>query len=753
MGSAGGAARHERREADGTMDSSRAGPIVSVIMANWNGATFIAAAVRSVLRQTQPALELILSDDGSSDDSVARAEAAAAGDPRLVVLRHSQQSGPAAARNRALAAARGRWIAIVDNDDYIHPERLERMVCAAEADGADIAADDLLVFFDDEDRPPRPQLRGALAHAPSWIDAAAYARSNVLLSGGVQFGYLKPIFRRVGPDGCAPRYDESLTIAEDSDLVQRLLIAGWRMRLYPELGYFYRKHTRSISHRLKAEQVEAMLAACARLDPGSDGPLRRALNRQERALRDAHAFARLIEALKARDLGAALGWALRRPAVLPMLSEPIKARLFPVRPHTPVAPAAPRVVLISRQRLVGATNGSSAYVLAIAGALREAGLDVDFIGASPKIFGRWAMLKLRPEISVFDRYLIHGGVRIGPLLLARDPRVWMNSALAVLQRGLDKLGLGAIRLSTPAEYAQGAQATRADQLYIARHAGRGVAAVLCDYGFTAPLAPFAMAPDAPSLIIMHDLMSARVTDRSAEHLSPEVLALTPEKEFRLLGLTDAVIAIQAEEGDKVRAALPRTRVLLAPHAVNTVPAPQPGQDDLLLFVGSNTSPNIVGLEWFFREAWAPIRAARPNAELMVAGTVARGLNGPTPEGVRMLGVVGDLGPLYRDAGVVISPLHTGSGLKIKLIEALAAGKALVGTSVTAQGVETIVADAMAWRDDGPGFAAATARLLGDTEQRRALGARALACAQAHFSAKACFSGLVAYLRERRAEAS
>ena len=101
-------------------------PRVTVIMANYNGATHIAAAVRSVLRSTEKALELIVSDDGSSDDSVAIVRGIR--DARIVLLESERATGPAAARNRALAVARGAWIAIVDSDDFIHPERLERLL-------------------------------------------------------------------------------------------------------------------------------------------------------------------------------------------------------------------------------------------------------------------------------------------------------------------------------------------------------------------------------------------------------------------------------------------------------------------------------------------------------------------------------------------------------------------------------------------------------------------------------------------------
>jgi succinoglycan biosynthesis protein ExoO len=151
------------------------------------------------------------------------------------------------------------------------------------------------------------------------------------------------------------------------------------------------------------------------------------------------------------------------------------------------------------------------------------------------------------------------------------------------------------------------------------------------------------------------------------------------------------------------------------------------------------------MHWFFQEIWPAVRAARPKARLKVAGSVDRAL-GPAPEGASFLGVVDDLAPLYREAGVVISPLYTGSGLKIKLIEALAAGKAVVGTPVTAQGVEELVADAIMVERAPGAFAAATAALLGDRDRRERLGAAALACARSHFSTKATFAGLVALVR-------
>lgn len=295
-------------------------PRVSVVMANLNGAAHIADAVRSVLRQTETSLELIVSDDGSDDDSLAAACAAAESDARLVLLRSETRTGPAAARNRAVEAARGGWIAIVDNDDRIEPTRLKTLIDAAEQDGADIAADDLLTFYEDD---MGPRHRHLDIKAPRWVDAAEYAESNLFMRGGAQLGYLKPAFRRAAMQ----RYDETLFVGEDSDLVLRMLIGGAKMRLYPQALYHYRKREGSLSHRMTMPAIEAMIAANARLNAGADARLRRALIRQDAALRDMRAFTKMVAAMKARDAAGAIGAAAQRPGALWILRKPLAARL------------------------------------------------------------------------------------------------------------------------------------------------------------------------------------------------------------------------------------------------------------------------------------------------------------------------------------------------------------------------------------------------------------------------------------------
>lgn len=111
-------------------------PTVSVITACYNAERFLEAAVRSVQAQTYGDWELLIVDDGSTDDSYRIAIKLAEADKRIVVLRHQRNLGAAAARNAALERARGRYMAFLDADDLWLPEKLRLQLATMEAMGA-----------------------------------------------------------------------------------------------------------------------------------------------------------------------------------------------------------------------------------------------------------------------------------------------------------------------------------------------------------------------------------------------------------------------------------------------------------------------------------------------------------------------------------------------------------------------------------------------------------------------------------------
>jgi glycosyltransferase involved in cell wall biosynthesis len=111
-------------------------PLVSVIIPVYNGAGFIAAAVESATTQTWRNLEIIVVNDGSTDDTLAILQRLAQTDPRIRVITQPN-AGVAAARNRALAESRGDFIAPLDADDLWLPHKLERQVRALLTAGDD----------------------------------------------------------------------------------------------------------------------------------------------------------------------------------------------------------------------------------------------------------------------------------------------------------------------------------------------------------------------------------------------------------------------------------------------------------------------------------------------------------------------------------------------------------------------------------------------------------------------------------------
>lgn len=98
---------------------------VSIITPCFNASHFIDAAITSVQNQTYPYWEMIIVDDCSTDRSVELVERRAAEDSRIRLIRHSQRCGVAAARNTALEAAIGRYVAFLDGDDYWLPFKIE----------------------------------------------------------------------------------------------------------------------------------------------------------------------------------------------------------------------------------------------------------------------------------------------------------------------------------------------------------------------------------------------------------------------------------------------------------------------------------------------------------------------------------------------------------------------------------------------------------------------------------------------------
>ncbi|WP_420403091.1 glycosyltransferase [Nisaea sp.] len=191
-------------------------PTVSVVTTAFQAERFVARALRSAAAmEGNRSVEILLFDDGSTDETAAAAEALKMEIPNLVVIRQ-ERAGRAAALNRAIGAARGRYIAILDADDIALRNRLTVTLPMMEADpGLAMACTEALVF---EGTPPAPPPADPAPAIETEITPAALYVSNRLV-------HSTALFRRTAWQA-AGGYDESLDICVDYAFYFRLLRAG-----------------------------------------------------------------------------------------------------------------------------------------------------------------------------------------------------------------------------------------------------------------------------------------------------------------------------------------------------------------------------------------------------------------------------------------------------------------------------------------------------------------------------------------------
>jgi glycosyltransferase involved in cell wall biosynthesis len=136
------------------------------------------------------------------------------------------------------------------------------------------------------------------------------------------------------------------------------------------------------------------------------------------------------------------------------------------------------------------------------------------------------------------------------------------------------------------------------------------------------------------------------------------------------------------------------------------------------------APNIDAAVWFRTQVWPLVLAEVPEAELLLVGrnptNAVRALEGPS---VQVTGTVPELDPYYARTRVAIAPLRSGGGSRLKILEALAAGRPVVATTIGAEGLEDLIGRGVVIADEPVAMAMEICRLLRDEGQSQELGLR------------------------------
>ena len=283
----------------------------SVIIPAFNAERFIDGALASVCAQTEADLEILVVDDGSSDGTRERVEAAARRDRRIRLLRTAQNGGPSAARNVGLGAARGEWIAPLDADDAFAPDRLTVLLALAHAHGADMASDNL-ALVDEAGAELGPMFPPAWLAGEQALTTARFIAGNVgdPRHPRVSFGFMKPLMRRALIEAHAIRYDETVRFAEDFGFYVRCLRAGavWWATARPMYRYLVRANSLTeVQSSADLDRLRTVQRAMLRETRRSDDPeLHDAVRRHLNGIDRGYYYRATTDALKARRPGEAL---------------------------------------------------------------------------------------------------------------------------------------------------------------------------------------------------------------------------------------------------------------------------------------------------------------------------------------------------------------------------------------------------------------------------------------------------------------
>lgn len=284
---------------------------------------------------------------------------------------------------------------------------------------------------------------------------------------------------------------------------------------------------------------------------------------------------------------------------------------------------------------------------------------------------------------------------------------------------------------------------------VARHLRKVLAedkydVILCDFLTPAPIVPFDLG--IPVVVFTHNV-EAMIWKRNWEIAHSPLWRFVFKREYtkiravelRYLGMAARVLTVSDADSALFAGDIDRAKIATIPTGVDTEYFhPMNGEvSDNIVFTGSmDWMPNEDGILYFVDEILPLIRKQRPQVRLWVvgrrAGKKVKAL-AEADSGIEVTGQVDDIRPYIAKGSVVIVPLRVGSGTRLKIFEAMAMGKAVVSTTIGAEGLPVNNGTDIVLADKPEQFASSVVQLLQAAEDRKRIGDSARALVEKRYS--------------------
>ncbi len=235
--------------------------------------------------------------------------------------------------------------------------------------------------------------------------------------------------------------------------------------------------------------------------------------------------------------------------------------------------------------------------------------------------------------------------------------------------------------------------------------------------------------DTKIIVDMHDMQATRIKsdvlptiekNRRSKYLSTFIAS-----EKAGLDNCDIAISISPVETDAIEKTYnPKAKLITLKATDDSKFQASTNFKNDIVFIGSNSAPNVDGLKWFIDTVFPLIAKSMPSIKFVIQGNVNRNKlikeainTSPYKRNMIQQGFVESLSEVYEATKVIMCPIRYGTGMKIKVVEAMAYGKAIVGTPVAFEGIDTSAG--MACELDETEFAESTLLLLKNDSARRA----------------------------------